>query len=154
MFRSVVLANPRARIGKHSFVTTVPFWYVPRNTELLFHSVPHDASKRDKERIELLGALKGEVMVYQPTTVHQISKGGMQVETSFALQVDSLHDFRLTIGERSIVVKGRVAHSRISEFFHDGVTYRSGVEFIEPSEPVASVISEFVEELKQERTPQ
>ena len=84
----------------------------------------------------------------------QISKGGMQVETTFPLQLDSLHDFRLTIRDRSIVVKGRVAHSRISEFFHDGVTYRSGIEFIEPSERVASVIAEFVEELRQERTPQ
>ena len=113
-----------------------------------------DDNKRDTERIELLGSLQGEVMVYQPTAVRQISKGGMQVETAFPLQVDSLHDFRLTIRERSIVVKGRVAHSRISEFDQDGVTYRSGVEFIEPSERVASVIADFVEELRRERTPQ
>lgn len=113
-----------------------------------------DENKRDTERIELLGALHGEVMVFQPTAVRQISKGGMQVETTFPLQLDSLHDFRLTLGDRSIVVKGRVAHSRISEFDQDGVTYRSGVEFIEPSERVASVISDFVELLRQERTPQ
>lgn len=111
-------------------------------------------NKRDTERIELLGALRGEVMVFQPTAVRQISKGGMQVETAFPLQLDSLHDFRLTLGDRSIVVKGRVAHSRISEFDQDGVTYRSGVEFIEPSERVASAISDFVELLRQERTPQ
>jgi hypothetical protein len=112
-----------------------------------------DQNKRDSERIDLLGVLQGEVMVFQPTAIRQISKGGMQVETTFALQLDSLHDFRLTLGDRSIVVKGRVAHSRISEFDHDGVTYRTGVEFIEPSERVAAVISEFVEELR-ERTPQ
>ena len=111
-------------------------------------------NKRDTERIELLGALQGEVMVFQPTVVRQISKGGMQVETAFPLQLDSLHDFRLTIGDRSIVVKGRVAHSRISEFDQEEVTYRSGVEFIEPSERVSSVISDFVEVLRQERTPQ
>ena len=116
--------------------------------------MPTDDNKRDTERIELAGALRGEVMVFQAMTVRQISKGGMQVETSFPLQLDSLHDFRLAIGDRSIVVKGRVAHSRISEFFHDGVTYRTGIEFIEPSEPVAEVISEFVEELRQERMPQ
>jgi hypothetical protein len=112
-----------------------------------------DPTKRDSERIDLLGTLHGEVMVFQPTAIRQISKGGMQVETTFPLQLDSLHDFRLTLGDRSIVVKGRVAHSRISEFDHDGVTYRTGVEFIEPSERVAAVISEFVEELR-ERTPQ
>jgi len=106
------------------------------------------------ERIELLGSLQGEVMVYQPTAVRQISKGGMQVETTFPMQLDSLHDFRLTLGNRSVVVKGRVAHSRITEFDHTGVTYRTGIQFIEPSEPVAAVIAEFVEELRQERTPQ
>lgn len=106
---------------------------------------------RDSERIELLGALGGEVMVFQPTAIRQISKGGMQCETAFPLQLDSLHDFRLTLGERSIVVKGRVAHSRISDVDQDIVTYRSGVEFIEPSERVTTVIAEFIELLRQER---
>lgn len=110
-----------------------------------------DDNKRDSERIDLLGALGGEVMVFQPTVIRQISRGGMQVETGFPLQLDSLHDFRLTLGERSIVVKGRVAHSRISDVDQDVVTYRSGVEFIEPSERVASVIAEFIELLRQER---
>jgi c-di-GMP-binding flagellar brake protein YcgR len=94
-------------------------------------------------------------MVYQPTTIRQISKGGMRVETTFPLQVDSLHDFRLTLGDSSLVVKGRVAHSRISEFDNDVVIYLSGIEFIELSEPVAEVIRQFVAELRrQEQTPQ
>jgi hypothetical protein len=108
-------------------------------------------AKRDVERIELAGALRGEVMVFQATAIRQISKGGMQVETNFPLQVDSLHDFRLTLGSRSVVVKGRIAHSRITEFDHDGVTYRSGVEFIEMSEPVRDAISEFVDEVREVR---
>jgi len=110
--------------------------------------------KRDTERIELLGALQGEVMVYQPTIVRQISEGGMQVETTYPLQLDSLHDFRLSLGDRSIVVKGRVAHSRISDVDQDAVTYRSGIQFIEPSERLTTVISDFIELLRQERTTQ
>lgn len=106
---------------------------------------------RDSERIELLGALGGEVMVFQHIAIRQISRGGMQCETGFSLQLDSLHDFRLTLGERSIVVKGRVAHSRISEVDQDVVTYRSGVQFIEPSEHVVSAIAEFIELLRHER---
>jgi hypothetical protein len=113
-----------------------------------------DDNKRDSERIELAGLLRGEVMIYQPMAIRQISKGGMQVETGYPLQLDSLHDFRLTLAERSIVVKGRVAHSRISDVDQDIVTYRSGVEFIEPSERVASVIAEFIELLRQERERQ
>lgn len=110
-----------------------------------------DSTKRDSRRIDLLGSLGGEVMVFQPMAIRQISRGGMQIETGYSMQVDSLHDFRLTLGERSVVVKGRVAHSRISEVDQDVVTYRSGIEFIEPSEPVAGVISEFIELLRQER---
>jgi hypothetical protein len=113
-----------------------------------------DDDKRDTERIDLLGALQGEVMVFQPTAVRQISRGGMQVETAFPLQLDSLHDFRLTLGDRSIVLKGRVAHSRISDVYQDTITYRSGVEFIEPSERVLEVINGFIEVLRQERAPQ
>lgn len=71
----------------------------------------------------------------------------MQVETGFPLQLDSLHDFRLTLGNRSVVVKGRIAHSRICDVDQDIITYRSGVEFIELSERVAAAIAEFVDEI-------
>jgi hypothetical protein len=107
-----------------------------------------DDKKRDTERIELLGGLNGEVMVFQQMLIRQISKGGMQVETGFPLPLDSLHDFRLTLGDRSVVVKGRIAHSRISDVDQEVVVYRSGIEFIEPSTPVAAVISEFIETLR------
>ena len=110
-----------------------------------------DDQKRDSERIELLGALGGEVMVFQHIAIRQISRGGMQCESGFPLQLDSLHDFRLTLGERSIVVKGRVAHSRISDVDQDVVTYRSGVQFIEPSDHVISALAEFIELLRHER---
>jgi PilZ domain len=104
--------------------------------------------KRDTERIEILGELHGEVMVFQPTTIREISRGGAQVETSFPLHLDSLHDFRLTLGDRSIVVKGRVAHCSISDVEQEGVLYRSGIQFIEPSERVFSVIADFIEAIK------
>jgi c-di-GMP-binding flagellar brake protein YcgR len=86
-------------------------------------------------------------MVFQPTAIKQMSHGGMQVETGFPLQLDSLHDFRLTLGDRSVVVKGRVAHSRISDVDQDIVTYRTGVEFIDMSDRVATAIASFVNEL-------
>lgn len=91
-------------------------------------------------------------MIFQPSAVRQLSHGGMQVETGFPLQLDSLHDFRLTLGERSVVVKGRIAHSRISDVDQDVITYRSGVEFIELAERVAAAIALFVDELAQEKS--
>ena len=104
--------------------------------------------KRDAERIPILGELHGEVMVFQPMIIKEISHGGASVETGFALHLDSLHDFRLTLGDRSIVIKGRVAHCSISDVEQEGVLYRSGIEFIEPSERVFAVIADFIEAIK------
>jgi PilZ domain-containing protein len=107
--------------------------------------------KRDTERIPILGELHGEVMVFQPVAIKEISRGGAQVETAFPLQLDSLHDFRLTLGDRSVVLKGRVAHCSISDVDHELVVYRSGVEFIEPSERVGKVVIEFIDAIKDGR---
>jgi len=90
-------------------------------------------------------------MVFQPSGVCQVSLGGMQVETSFPLQVDSLHDFRLTLGGVSVVLKGRIVHSHISDVDQDVITYRSGVEFVELSERVAAAIAHFVDELARDK---
>jgi hypothetical protein len=55
-----------------------------------------------------------------------------------------------------VVVKGRIAHSQIGELREDGVVvYRTGVEFIEPSDHVQTAISDFVAALRagRERPP-
>ena len=109
------------------------------------------ADKRDSERILILCELHGEVMVFQPMDIKDISRGGAQVETTFPLQLDSLHDFRLTLGDRSIVVKGRVSYCGISDVEQEGVLYRSGIEFIEPSERVAAAIADFIEAVESGR---
>jgi hypothetical protein len=105
-------------------------------------------NKREKERIEILGELHGEVMVFQPIAIKEISIGGAQIETIFPLQLNSLHDFRLSLGDRSVVVKGRVAHCRISDVDQELVTYRSGVEFIELSHRISAVIKDFIDAVK------
>jgi hypothetical protein len=107
-----------------------------------------DDDKRDRERIEILGELHGEVMIFQPLSIKEISRGGCLVETSFPLHLNSLHDIRLTLGEQSVVLKGRVAHCRISDVDQEAVHYKSGLEFIEPSERIRGVIVEFIEAIK------
>jgi hypothetical protein len=110
-----------------------------------------DPDKRDRERVPMARQLEGAVMVFQPMTVVDISHTGAQVETPFALQLDSLHDFRLSLGELSVVVKGRIAHCHVDEL-RDGVAvYRSGIEFVEPSDPVRLAIAEFVDTLRASR---
>jgi hypothetical protein len=108
-------------------------------------------NKRDGERIQILGELHGEVMVFEPMAIREISRGGAQVETAFRLQLDSLHELRLTLGDRSIVVKGRVVHCSISDVDQELVTYRSGIEFIELSDRVYSVITGFIDAIKDGR---
>jgi len=110
--------------------------------------VSKDDNKRDRERIEILGELHGEIMLFQALSIKEISRGGCLVETSFPLHLNSLHDIRLTLGEQSIVLKGRVAHCRISDVDQEVVLYKSGVEFIEPSDAVRDVIKEFIEAIK------
>jgi hypothetical protein len=107
--------------------------------------------KRSDERIELAGSLPGDVTVVQPTAIRQLSRNGMQVESAFPLPIESIHQFRLALGAQTIVVQGRVVHSHVSDVEQDVVTYRSGIEFIELTAPVASAIAEFVETVKQAR---
>lgn len=108
--------------------------------------------KRDTERIPILGELQGEMMVFQPMLVKEVSRGGVTVETQFPLHLNSLHELRLTLGSKSVVLKGRVVHSRISDVDQDIVTYRSGMEFVELSERVMSAIQEFLAAVKSNRS--
>jgi hypothetical protein len=110
-----------------------------------------DDNKRDGERLQILGELHGEVMVFEPMAIKEISRGGAQVETAFRLQLDSLHELRLTLGDRSVVVKGRVVHCSISDVDQELVIYRSGLEFIELSDRVYSVIADFIDAIKDGR---
>src|SRR5262245_21209688 len=107
-----------------------------------------DSNKRDAERVAVPSPLYGEVKVFQPMTILDISRGGAQIETPFALQLDSLHDFRISLGNQSVVVKGRIAHCHIGELKEEIVLYRTGVEFIEVSGHVQVAIQHFVEALK------
>jgi hypothetical protein len=108
--------------------------------------------KRSTERVPIHGALRGDIMVFEPLLIREVSTRGATVETAFPMHIDSLHDVRLTLGDTSVVLKGRVVHSRVSEINQDVVTFRTGLEFIEPSEPVLHVIEAFLARLKASRT--
>jgi hypothetical protein len=107
-----------------------------------------DDNKRDNERVPVPSPIHGEVKVFQPMTILDVSHGGAQIETPFALQLDSLHDFKISLGTRSIVVKGRIAHCHIGELREGVVLYRTGVEFIENSVHVQTALEHFIEALK------
>jgi hypothetical protein len=103
-----------------------------------------DEPIRKNERLEIFGEMLGEVMVYQPMAIREISRGGALIETSFPLQVDSLHDLRLMLGDISIVVKGRIVHSHVCDLEQGGVLYRVGIEFVQPTDHASDAIGQFM----------
>jgi hypothetical protein len=111
-----------------------------------------ESDKRDTERVLILGDLQGEITIFEPLQIKEISRGGASVETDFPLALNSLHELRLTLGPRSLVLKGRVVHSRISDVDQEIVTYRSGLEFVEPTDRAREIIVEFLDTLKANRS--
>jgi hypothetical protein len=101
--------------------------------------------KRDTVRIPVPGRVSGEVTIFQPMTILDISERGVQIETTFKLHLEGLHDFRLSLGSRSVVVKGRIVHCQIGELREGTVLYRTGIEFIQPSPHAQMAIEAFVE---------
>lgn len=96
----------------------------------------------------MLGDLRGEVMVYQVMIVRQISHIGVLVETTHPLHIDSLHDIRLSLTTTSVVVKARVAHCTVMGMDPGCVSYRAGLEFVEPNAAARLAIAQFIDSLK------
>ena len=112
-------------------------------------SAPHDRRKRS--RLELLGDLHGEITVFQGMVIRKISEAGAQIETSFPLHLQSLHDVRLSLGSHSVIVKARVAHCQLTEVESELVSYSCGLEFIDSPERVREAIRAFIERVETER---
>jgi hypothetical protein len=111
-----------------------------------------DDRKRAHERHDLPDPATGEVKIYHSMAIRQLSGGGALIEIGVPLQLNSLHDFRLSLGDRSVVVKARVVHSHISTVEKLGVSYHTGIEFVDLSEPVSQALASFIEALRQRQT--
>lgn len=103
-------------------------------------------------RVPILGLLAGDITVVEPLTVKELGVGGATVETRVPLILDSLHELRLSLDGRSVVTKGRVVHSHISEVDSDAVAYHSGIEFVALPDHVHSAIAAYLEALKTARS--
>jgi PilZ domain len=108
-------------------------------------------SRRHSERLQILGDLPGAATVHQSIRVKELSSGGAQIQTTFPLVLNAIHEFRLALGSLTIVVKGRVIHCRIEEVDADGLVYRAGVEFVEMPDWVSSAVNDFLAALKDGR---
>jgi len=105
---------------------------------------------REHERVPMLGQLVGEIMVFEPLAVTELSVKGLAVDTRFPLHLNTLHEMRLTLGALPVVVKARVVHCHISDVDQE-VIYHSGMEFVELPERVRAAIDEFLAAVKAHR---
>ena len=101
--------------------------------------------QRQRLRIPLPNALTGEVTVYRPLTVSDLSPQGARVETPEPLRVNSVRAFRLNLGEQTVVLKGRVCHATVRAIDDQRVVYTSGVEFIDVAPQARMAIERFLE---------
>lgn len=88
-------------------------------------------NERRSNRQHLPQELAGEVTVYRPLSVSDLSTHGARVETADALRIGSIRAFRLHLGDQTVVLKGRIAHAQVRTLDTQQVVYTSGVEFVD-----------------------
>ena len=109
------------------------------------------AQTRVGQRLPILGHLGGEITVVEPLAVKELGTGGATIETRFPLIIDSLHELRLTLGATTIVAKGRVVHSHISDVDADVVSYLSGIEFVDAPHHVQDAVRAYLDTIQAAR---
>jgi PilZ domain len=112
---------------------------------------PERPERREEQRFSILGTLDGSVMVFLPMAITEIARGGVQVETPFSFQIDSVHELRLVLGNQPVIVKGRVTHCSVLDVAQESILYRTGLEFVDLPDRLADVIASFVQSVKTER---
>lgn len=101
--------------------------------------------QRQRPRIPLPNGLSGEVTVYRPLSVSDLSPLGARVETPEPLRVNSVRAFRLNLGEQTVVLKGRVCHATVRALDEGRIVYTSGIEFLDVPPMARLAIERFLE---------
>ena len=107
--------------------------------------------KRESPRLDLLGALPGEVSVLAPIAIRDISRTGVLGECGYPFIIGSAHELRLHLGSRSVVVTARVAHCRVADLGHELVRYVAGLEFIDLPPHAEAAITAYIEDVQRQR---
>lgn len=100
---------------------------------------------RHRPRVPLPNGLSGEVTVYRPLSVSDLSLLGARVETPEPLRINSVRAFRLNLGEQTVVLKGRICHASVRTLDDNLVVYTSGVEFLDVPPLARMAIKRFME---------
>jgi hypothetical protein len=110
------------------------------------------AERRRAPRIEVLGRLHGHVVSLDtPVTVREISLVGLSFSAPMAFPIAAEHEFRLTLGDGSVVLlRGRVVRAEEATTADGRPTFVMGVQFVDDEAPGVeeSLIGGVVDRLK------
>jgi len=112
---------------------------------------PSEADRRRSPRIEILGRVQGRLTSLDaPVGVLDISLGGMALETTFAFEVGSKHEFRLSLGDGShVLLCGEIRHCRRVGGSEDGDHFITGVQFVEEAPSAGdTTVAGIIEEIE------
>ena len=80
-----------------------------------------------------------------------MSEQPVRREGAREILADALFDYAVEGGYEQQRGNRRVVHCSITDVDQELVTYRSGIEFVEPSERVDTVIADFIDAIKSGR---
>lgn len=107
--------------------------------------------RRRSPRIELLGRVRGHIVSLDtPVVVRDMSLGGMSMESAFPFEVGSRHEFRLALGDGSLVLlRGEIRHSRNIGVPGGTALYLTGVQFVDEAPPDGeTTVADLIDKIK------
>ena len=111
--------------------------------------VTHASERRRAPRVDLVGQIRGELVSKDvPIRVREISIGGLSMETAEPFEVNSRHEFLLTLGDGAgVSVVGRVAYCRVEDR-PGGKVFISGIQFLDEDPSTVSDVSGLVKNVR------
>ena len=106
--------------------------------------------RRRSARVEILGRVRGHaVLLDTAVIVRDISLVGMAIETPFEFALDTVHDFRLTLGDGAhVVLQARARHCRLLTAAADTTNYLTGFEFVDDAAEGTPSVGDFVNRIR------
>ena len=102
------------------------------------------SDRRRSARIDIVGELHGHaILLDESVEIRQMSAGGMTIVTKYPFKIQSFHDFQLSSGSDSLVVRGRVIHRRML-VERDETFYVLGIQFVDLSSKAMEWINGFL----------
>lgn len=101
-------------------------------------------------RVEVLGRVRGFLdSLDSPLVVREMSLGGLSIETAFPLEVGSVHELRLAVGESAWVrLRAEVRHCRKTSAPGTSPRFVTGVQFVDAAGAQGASVADLIDTIK------